>query len=121
LSHEQARTRHQSEKAATENPRSSAEERRPGRRPIIAGRPGSNSVPSLGRKVRDQATDGLDPTGNLLTQKIDDQNNPMKTKPSSNKAKSPKTKTQVKIRDLKPQKDAKGGLRRTGDPCDGGE
>ena len=45
----------------------------------------------------------------------------MKTKPSSNKAKSTKTKTQVKIRDLKPQKDAKGGLRRTGDPCDGGE
>ena len=47
----------------------------------------------------------------------------MKTKQSANRAKEPKAKTQVKIRDLKPQKDAKGGRRPPlpGDPCDGGE
>jgi hypothetical protein len=29
--------------------------------------------------------------------------------------------TKAKVRDLKPRKQVKGGLRRTGDPCDGGE
>lgn len=47
----------------------------------------------------------------------------MKTRQSSDKAKQPKAKAQVKIRDIKPQKDAKGGaLRsRSADPCAGGE
>lgn len=35
--------------------------------------------------------------------------------------KKKKTATRAKVRDLKPRKQVKGGLARTGDPCDGGE
>jgi hypothetical protein len=47
----------------------------------------------------------------------------MKTKRPSTKTGAPKSKTQVKLRDLKPQKDAKGGAMRSrsADPCEGGE
>lgn len=36
-------------------------------------------------------------------------------------AKKKKATTKAKVRDLKPRKQVKGGARRTGDPCDGGE
>lgn len=36
-------------------------------------------------------------------------------------AKKKKTATKAKVRDLKPKRQVKGGLARTGDPCDGGE
>jgi hypothetical protein len=36
-------------------------------------------------------------------------------------AKKKKATSRAKPRDLKPRKQVKGGLRRTGDPCDGGE
>jgi hypothetical protein len=36
-------------------------------------------------------------------------------------AKKRKTTTKSKVRDLKPRKQVKGGLRRTEDPCQGGE
>ena len=35
-------------------------------------------------------------------------------------AKKKKATSKSKVRDLKPRKQVKGGLRRTGDPCDGG-
>ena len=41
----------------------------------------------------------------------------MKSKTDKSKERQPKA--QVKIRDIKPRKDAKGG--RTADPCEGGE
>ena len=38
------------------------------------------------------------------------------------KSKEPKSKkVQVKVRDIKPKKDANGGVIRTSDPCEGGE
>jgi len=41
----------------------------------------------------------------------------MSTKPKQTKPK----KAQVKVRDIAPKKQPKGGLRRTSDPCEGGE
>ena len=37
------------------------------------------------------------------------------------KKRKKKATTKAKVRDLKPRKQVKGGVKRTGDPCDGGE